>query len=141
MPVASVGAPAAGIRRRDPAMTIAVGLRPLAPASAAVDRPLAAAMPESVSPGRTTRPPPGAAGVAVPSGCAEPPPGDGTCSVVPVMTKAVGRQAVGRGERARRQAVGGGDARERLAGGDRVDVRGGRGGGEQGAQDRGAEQA
>src|SRR5689334_18905718 len=49
---------AAGILRRVPAITKALGCRPLAAASAAGVMPLAAAMPVSVSPGTTKCPPP-----------------------------------------------------------------------------------
>ena len=95
-PVASVGAPEAGMRRREPASTKEVGLRPLAAASAAVLTPLATAMPESVSPGlheTATGPPEAVAadGAAV-TGVAEPAPGAGTCRVVPDTTKAVGER-------------------------------------------------
>ena len=97
-PAAGAGAlPAAGIRSVVPAMANDVGLRPLAEASACVVRPLAAAMPESVSPGVTRCPPaagavPGlaACGAGAAAACGAVVPAAGIVRFAPAIANAVG---------------------------------------------------
>src|SRR4051812_21676708 len=80
------------MRTRVPAMTKLVVDRPLAAASAAVLRPLAAAIPESVSPGATRGPPVGDDPVVAPllvdeaTGATATVPRGGTRRCVPAIT-------------------------------------------------------
>src|SRR3954454_595918 len=85
---------APGTRSVVPAMTKALGDSPLAPASAAVVMPLAAAMPVSVSPGTTWWPPPVAlplvADVAAAGAAGAGAPAPGSRSDVPASSRPAG---------------------------------------------------
>src|SRR4051812_3977660 len=85
--------PRAGIVRRLPATTRPFADKPFAAARAEVDSPLAAAMPDSVSPGTTRWPPEPAELVGDDDGTAladETGPAAGICSVRPAMTRESG---------------------------------------------------